>query len=476
MPNRYNGRDEDNIPNTDNEDTMLLPGGVNPYSAPPKQELPPLRRVNRRSTSSQQSSSGASQQPPHFPQSGQPPQFPRSEQPPQFPHSAPPQQQNYSEPQYYDYNQQSPQEYSGGGYYAPPMDEPAPPPPPKQPQKRKKTSAPQPEPEEHPKKKKRHHKSLLRRIVGRIFKTVLALFMILFCMYSCTSVALIKKMDYQPSESRTHYADTLGRGHVRSMLVIGTDGRTADDKGRSDSMILVSLNSKTNEIIMTSFMRDCYVELPNTGSWDKLNAAYAYGGADLLMDTIEYNFDVRIDDYVAVDFASFVSVVDAVGGIDIDVSNEEAEEINVILISEVNELMGDDRMSDLLSGGGKLHLNGKQALSYSRIRKVGNSDFERTERQRRVMSLIIAKLKKFKPSIFKNLASDVIPDVSTNMSTLKAYLYSLRLPFALKYKTKQIQIPVEGTYSAADVDVGNVLQVDFGENRKVIDEEVFAKD
>jgi LCP family protein required for cell wall assembly len=223
-------------------------------------------------------------------------------------------------------------------------------------------------------------------------------------------------------------------------------------------------------------MRDCYVELPNTGSWDKLNAAYAYGGADLLMDTIEYNFDVRIDDYVAVDFASFVSVVDAVGGIDIDVSNEEAEEINVILISEVNELMGDDRMSDLLSGGGKLHLNGKQALSYSRIRKVGNSDFERTERQRRVMSLIIAKLKKFKPSIFKNLASDVIPDVSTNMSTPKAYLYSLRLPFALKYKTKQIQIPVEGSYTAADVDVGNVLQVDFGENRKVIDEEVFAKD
>lgn len=474
MPNRYNGRDEDNIPNTDNEDTMLLPNGANSYSAPPKQELPPLRRVNRRSTS-QQNSSGASQQPLHFPQSGQPPKFPNSEQPPQFPHSAPPPQPNYNEPQYYDYDQQAPNEYSGGGYYPPPAPAPTAPSQHKQ-QKHKKASAPQYEPEERPKKKKRHHKSLARRIFGRLFKTVLVLFLLLFGVYSCTSVSLIKKMDYQPSESRTHYADTLGRGHVRSILVIGTDGRTADDKGRSDSMILVSLNSKTNEIIMTSFMRDCYVELPNTGSWDKLNAAYAYGGADLLMDTIEYNFDVRIDDYVAIDFASFVSVVDAVGGVDIEVSNEEAEEINVILISEVNELMGDDRMSDLLSGGGKLHLNGKQALSYSRIRKVGNSDFERTERQRRVMSLIIAKLKTCKPSIFKNLASDVIPDVSTNMSTPKAYLYSLRLPCTLKYKTKQIQIPAEGTFTAADVDVGNVLQVDFGENRKVIDEEVFAKD
>ena len=460
MPNRYNGRDEDNIPNTDNQDTMLLPNGVSGYSAPPKQELPPLRRVNRRAAS-QSGSSAPQQQAPRFPQSGQPPQFPHSEQPPQFPHSAPPPQPNYSEPQYYDYNQQSPQEAS--------------PPPPRPPQKRKRPAAPQPDHEERPKKKKRRHKSLLRRIVGRLFKTVLVLFLLLFGLYSCTSVSLIKKMEYKPSESRNHYADSLGRGHVRSILVIGTDGRTADEAGRSDSMILVSLNSKTNEIIMTSFMRDCYVEIPNNG-WNKLNAAYAFGGADLLMDTIELNFDVRIDDYVSVDFASFVSVVDSVGGIDIEVSDAEAQEINVILISEVNGLMGDPPDADLLSGGGKLHLNGKQALSYSRIRKVGNSDFERTERQRRVMSLIIAKMKTFKPSIFKNLASDVIPDVATNMSTPKAYLLSLRAPFALKYKTKQIQIPAEGTFTGADVDVGNVLQVDFGANREVIDKEVFSKD
>ena len=105
--------------------------------------------------------------------------------------------------------------------------------------------------------------------------------------------------------------------------------------------------------------------------------------------------------------------------------------------------MGDDINSDLLSGGGKLHLNGKQALSYSRIRNVGNNDFERTERQRRVMSLIFAKLKSFKPSMFKNLASDVIPDVSTNMDEFEMYLLSLRVPFAARYKTKQIQIPAD---------------------------------
>lgn len=471
MPNRYNGKDHDEIKNTDDEDTMLLPDDLNDYRAyrQPNQELPHLRRVSSNSPRPQQKNGErvyTSNDPPQFPQSGQPPQFPHSSAPPPPIH----QQQGG---QYYDYNQQPPQNYSG--YTQAPQTAPTapPPPPPQRPASQKRTSQ-APEPEYQPKKKKRRHKSLAGKIIGRIIKSLLGIFLVLFGVYSCTSISLINKMNHVETGNRTHYSDNVGRGHVRSVLIIGTDGRTNDDRGRSDSMILVSLNSKTNELIMTSFMRDCYVEIPNNG-WNKLNAAYAFGGPELLMDTIEYNFDVRIDDYVSVDFASFVSVVDSVGGIDIEVSDEEAEEINVILISEVNELMGDDRMSDLLEHGGKLHLNGKQALSYSRIRKVGNSDFERTERQRRVMSLIIAKLKSFRPSMFKHLASDVIPDVSTNMSTLDAYLLSLRLPFAARYKMKQIQIPYDGTFYGADVDVGNVLQVDFNANMDVIEREVFAK-
>ena len=474
MPNRYNGKDHDEIKNTDDEDTMLLPDDLNDYRAyrQPNQELPHLRRVSSNAPRPQQKNGERvySQNSGYSSQAGQ------SAPPPQFPHStAPPPPMHQQSGQYYDYNQQPPQNYSG---YNPPPAQPAPaaappPPPPQRPASQKKTSQ-APEPEYQPKKKKRKHKSLTRKIIGRIIKSLLGIFLVLFGVYSCTSISLISKMNHVETGNRNHYADNVGRGHVRSVLVIGTDGRTEDDRGRSDSMILVSLNSKTNELIMTSFMRDCYVEIPDNG-WNKLNAAYAFGGPELLMDTIEYNFDVRIDDFICVDFVSFISVVDSVGGIDIDVSDEEAEEINVILISEVNGIAGDDRMSDLLDHGGKLHLNGKQALSYSRIRKVGNSDFERTERQRRVMSLIIAKLKSFKIGMFKNLASDVIPDVSTNMSTLDAYLLSLRLPFAARYKMKQIQIPAEGTFYGADVDVGNVLQVDFDANMDVIENEVFAK-
>ncbi|WP_297955241.1 LCP family protein [uncultured Ruminococcus sp.] len=479
MPNRYNGREPDNIRNTDDEDTMLLPGGIENYSEP-RSSLPPLKKVNRRSNTPTANKPSTAQAPaPQFPHTEQPPQFPKTQQPPQFPQSsAPPTQQqfDYSDRRYYDYNRESPQQHGSqpAGGYAPPPPPVAPAAPQPQPSGRKRPSSTGADEPPKKKKKKRRHKSLAGRIIRRLLHIVLILFLLLFGIYSCTSVCLIRKVNQQPTGRRNHYADSVGRGYVRNVLVIGTDGRTSEDRGRSDSMILVSLNRKTNEIVMTSFMRDCYVEIPDNG-WNKLNAAYAFGGPELLMDTIEYNFDVRIDDYVSVDFVSFASVVDAVGGIDIEVSDAEAEEINVILISEVNEIMGDDRNADLLSGGGKLHLNGKQALSYSRIRKVGNSDFERTERQRRVMSLILAKLKTCRPSMFKNLASDVIPDVSTNMTGLKMYLLSLRLPLCMGYDTKQVQIPAEGTYYGADVDVGNVLQVDFEENKKVIDSEVFAQ-
>ena len=91
-------------------------------------------------------------------------------------------------------------------------------------------------------------------------------------------------------------------------------------------------------------MRDCYVNIAGYGM-DKLNAAYSYGGAELLMDTIESNFNIKINDYVTVNFISFAGLIDAVGGIDIDVTADEAQEINTILLSEVNQLMGDDQWS-----------------------------------------------------------------------------------------------------------------------------------
>ena len=142
--------------------------------------------------------------------------------------------------------------------------------------------------------------------------------------------------------------------------------------------------------------------------------------------------------------------------------------------------MGDERESDLLSGGGKKHLSGKQALSFSRIRKVGNSDFERTSRQRRVMNELIKNARSGSFSFLRKFTKSALPSMVTNMSTGEMYKLSLRLPFLLKYDTEQIQIPAENTYSGEDVynDDGtyqSVLRVDFEANQQIINDKVFSK-
>lgn len=179
MSNRYN--DNDNIQNTDNEDTVLLPNDLEGYGAP-KSDLPPLRKVNRRA-SSQAPQQSVKPQSPQYSSNDTPPQFPKTGQPPRFPQSTPPpqpqQQFDYSDRRYYDYERQAPKEYggntSGGGGYAPPPPM-APQSPRPQPTGGKKPTAPRHE-EEAPKKKKkkRRHKSLVGRIIRRIIHIILIL-------------------------------------------------------------------------------------------------------------------------------------------------------------------------------------------------------------------------------------------------------------------------------------------------------------
>ncbi len=385
-------------------------------------------------------------------------------------------QHNYgAQPQY---NGAPQPNYGAQPQYNRPPQQPYRPAQPPRPANRPINSAQAPHKRQKPKAAKRKRRGLFSRIFGKLFTTLLTLFIVVFALYSCLSLILIKKMNYVETGARNRTAGTLQSAGVTSVLLLGTDGRSLEDRGRSDTMMLMSINSRKNEITLTSFMRDCYVNIPNYG-WDKLNAAYAYGGADLLMDTIESNFNVKIDDYIAVNFLSFAAIVDAVGGIDVDVTDAEAGEINTIMQAEVNAITGHDPMDDLLSGGGKLHLDGRQALSYARIRYIGDADFERTQRQREVLSKIITKAKTFKPSYISGIMSDVVPKVTTNMDTLKLYLLSLRAPIASRYNIEQVRIPAEGTYTPDNAQIGNdwlsVLRVDFETNKQIIAEKVFNK-
>lgn len=314
------------------------------------------------------------------------------------------------------------------------------------------------------KQKKRRHKK--KSCLTKILTAFLIMILALFTIYSCIALLAIKQLKYEKTETRNIIAGAAEQDpNVRNILLIGTDNRTTDDRGRADTIILLSFSSHNSTMTMTSLMRDSYVTIPNHGN-DKLNAAYAYGGATLLMDTVTNNFGIPIDDYICINFKSFVHIADAIGGLKITISDREAEAINVILESEVNAIMGDDPKADFLPSGGTFVLNGKQALAYARIRYVGNADFERTQRQREVLDLMLNKMKHLSPTSIPSILIKALPELSTNMSTGQLYLKSFELPTKLLfYDIQQLRIPADGTFANQTAPNGQmVLTVNFDAN------------
>ena len=313
-------------------------------------------------------------------------------------------------------------------------------------------------------------------ILGKAIRAVLWVIIIVFVLYSAVSLIGILRMHRETAENRANISDVMDAAYVSNVLLIGTDSRDlSQERGRSDSMILASINKKTRELTLTSFLRDSYVYIDDEYGYGKLNAAYSYGGAGLLMDTIESNYGVRIDDYILISFAACANVIDAVGGVKLDLTDEEADAVNEILISEVNELMGDDQNDDLLDCGGEQKLDGKQALSYSRIRYVGNADFERASRQRTVMTQVLKKAA-VNPVAMARIFVTALPELSTNLSVGKSYGYTLRAPFLLiGYQLKTQQIPAYDTFYGDDVDGESVLRVDCDANRQVLKDTIYRK-
>ena len=234
---------------------------------------------------------------------------------------------------------------------------------------------------------------------------------------------------------------------VTNILLIGNDSRENGEDGRSDAMILLSISNKTKKIYMTSLLRDMYVDIPGHKG-NRLNAAYSYGGAELLMETIEQNFDIHISRYVLVNFEAFANLVDAVGGVDLELTSKEVEYVNGYLV-EYNILLGRPEGTDYFedTSGGMVHLNGPQALAYCRNRYIG-TDFGRTERQRKVLAEVIHKLPQ-------------------GMLTIMA-------PKAVTYDIIQNSIPLEGTYKDATIRKMAVLEVDFEANKKFLQENLYG--
>lgn len=280
------------------------------------------------------------------------------------------------------------------------------------------------------------------------------------------------KMNYEEIASVS--SEPLKEDGVVNILLIGNDSRENGEDGRSDAMILLSVSNKTGKIYMTSLLRDMYVKIPGHDD-NRLNAAYSFGGAELLMETVEQNFDIKVDRYVLVNFEAFANLVDAVGGVDLELSSEEIEYVNGYLV-EYNMLLdrpqGTDNMDTSVSG--MVHLNGPQALAYSRNRYLG-TDFGRTERQRKVLSAVIGKLPKAVVTHPKELIDGLMPNLTTNLTQGECFRLSLMAGKLLSYDIEQASIPLEGTYQNATHRKMAVLEVDFEANKKYLKENIYGE-
>ena len=259
--------------------------------------------------------------------------------------------------------------------------------------------------------------------------------------------------------------DLFRSDKVTNILLIGVDRREAEEASRSDTMMLLSIDKANKKIKLTSFMRDMWVDIPGEG-YAKINSSCVWGGPQLVMDTIEYNFNVDIDDYMLVDFDMFTKIVDGLGGVQVEVTEAEAAYFG----------SGRQYAPPMSIEAGNTLLNGEEALWYCRIRYL-DDDFHRTERQRKVISAIIAKATETSPQELLQIAKDVMPYIETSISESSLMRLALGALFSyIHYDIEQQQIPADDTWEYGTRQTQSVILIDVDKNRNALYDFIYAPD
>lgn len=223
---------------------------------------------------------------------------------------------------------------------------------------------------------------------------------------------------------------------VINILLIGQDKRPGEKRARSDAIIIASYNKADKTLKLVSLMRDMYVPIPGYSD-NRLNAAYSFGGIQLLDKTIEKDFRVPIDGTVEVNFEGFTKLVDLLKGLDVKLSKAEAGHLNKKFGWKLTE--------------GQNHLNGQQALEYARIRHIGNGDFERTDRQRILLTNMYDSISRLNMTKKYQILSKILPYLTTDMSKQEILGYACAVLTGGIQSTESYRIPAEGGYKIAKI-------------------------
>ena len=316
-------------------------------------------------------------------------------------------------------------------------------------------------------KDKKKNKKKLKIVLITIAVVIIALLGSLYAFYSHIRNQMYS--EYTPgAKSSVSYDEVDG---ITNVLLVGTDARDKEEAARADSIFIATLDNNNKVIKLTNIMRDVLVDIPGYGEY-KINEAFANGSAELgedgeikgyeggtalLMETIEENFNLHLDKYVIVNFWGFESIIDSVGGIEVEIKDYELDEVN----KYIGEATGLN--SPLLTEIGLQTLNGQQALSYARIRNVGDNNFERGDRQSTVLFKLAEKLKEVNPIKYLSIANTISKQVKTNIDIPEA----LNLAYTIyKFPTLEVeylQIPKKELIAIDDIyqDKGWCLIIDL---------------
>ncbi len=264
----------------------------------------------------------------------------------------------------------------------------------------------------------------------------------------------------KPTSEDSQLPNICDSEDITNILLLASDSR-GSHAGLSDTMILVSINEKTKKIVLCSFLRDILATFPETpaspvaGKQAKLNSAHAYGGATLTMAVLKETFNIDVKYYAKVSVYDFTKIIDAMGGLDVPLTSDEVGVINYFLSYEttMNEIIGTTEADQIKNiGDGVYHLNGKQVLAHARNRNIG-SDWGRTQRQRQVIELAIAKVGTLSLTQIMNLFEQVLPLVTTNMpKQMLKEMVGDALSY-VRYDRVSTRIPENGTYSEENYNI-----------------------
>lgn len=282
-------------------------------------------------------------------------------------------------------------------------------------------------------KNKLNYKKILIIVVSILLIVLLGLGMFgIFYIKSKLNKINYVNIDPGQIEVNNEVKEEEGLEGYRTIALLGIDSRS-DDYGtgnRSDCIILAAINQDTKEVSLVSVYRDTYLKLTGR-NLDKVNHAYSYGGPTLALSTLNTNLDLDIKEFVTVNFEAVVESVDAIDGIELDITNEELKYINPY-IREINRVT--KHSSKELTEEGEQHVDGVQALAYSRIRYTAGGDYKRTERMRTVVMKAFEKAKTLNVKQLDELTDILLPKIYTNIESKE--ILSM-IPEMVSYKVKE---------------------------------------